>query len=779
MTSPCARSGRLSSSLAWGVLCLFGLPSLLWSAPDGAALFKQHCASCHGDKGEGVQTEYAHPLIGDRSLPELTEYIDKTMPEGEPEAINGEEAVVVSRFVYDTFYSPIAQARNRPARVDLSRLTVRQHRNVVADLIQSFRWNPKREDKQGLSGEYFKNRRFNKENRVIERVDPQINFDFGTKSPEEGKIEDYEFSIKWGGTITPPETGAYELIVHTEHAARLWINDTRTPIIDAWVKSGNDVEYRETMYLLGGRTYPIRLEFSKAKQGVNDADKQKEKPESKPASIKLLWKRPGMEVEPIAARFLAPGNAPETFILSTPFPPDDRSVGYERAASVSREWDQATTEAAIDTANYVVDHIGEFSATKKDAADRDAKLREFCAKFTERAFRRPLTDEERQLYIDQVYGEAGDPELGVRRVVLLAMKSPRFLFREVEQQNDPWDIASRLSFAMWDSMPDRDLREAVAKGNFVKSEQMRQQAERMARDPRANAKLHEFFMRWLKVEQHPDLTKDKEKYPGFDAQVAADLRNSLELTLDEFLRSDTTDLRQLFLTRQVYLNDRLAKFYGAQVPEGAEYAPVVLTEKDNGGILTHPYLMAGFAYTATSSPIHRGVFVSRSVLGRALRTPPVAVAPLAPDLHAGLTTRERVALQTSPEACQSCHTMINPLGFSFEHFDAVGRYRDAEQGKPIDAKGTYRDRKGDLVPIEGASGLAKFLADSDEVHTAFVDQLFQYCVKQSVRAYGPEVRNQLKSDFQKNNFNIRKLLVDIGLMSSIKHPAYNSATPGG
>ena len=522
------------------------------------------------------------------------------------------------------------------------------------------------------------------------------------------------------------------------------------------------------MFLLGGRSYPLRLEFSKAKQGVNDSDKEKDKkPKSLPASIKLLWKRPGMQVEPVAARFLKPVNGPEMFILSAPFPPDDRSVGYERAASVSREWDQATTEAAIEVANYVVDHISEFTATKKDSGDGDAKCREFCSKFAERAFRRPLTEEERKLYIDQIYGEAGNPELGVRRSVLLCMKSPRFLFREVELKNDQWDSAARLSFALWDSIPDKELRDAAAQGKLATREQIEKQAARMTNDPRATAKLNEFFLRWLKVEQHPDLTKDAAKYEGFDAAMACDLRSSLEMSLAEFLRSDSTDLRQLLQMKEVYLNGRLAKFYGVDRPADAPYEKVVLSADDSAGLLTHPYLMASFAYTATSSPIHRGVFIARSVLGRSLRPPPEAVAPLAPDLHAGLTTRERVILQTSPQACQTCHNMINPLGFSFEHFDAVGRYRTEENGKPIDAKGTYRARSGDAIPLEGASGMAKFLAESDEVHTAFVDQLFQYAIKQPIRAYGTESRADLKKRFVKNDLNVRKLLTDVAVVSAM------------
>src|SRR5262249_49660789 len=149
-------------------------------------------------------------------------------------------------------------------------------------------------------------------------------------------------------------------------------------------------------------------------------------------------------------------------------------------------------------------------------------------------------------------------------------------------------------------------------------------------------------------------------------------------------------------------------------------------------------LLATFAYTATSSPIHRGVFLARSVLGRSLRPPPEAAAPLPAELHPNLTTRERIMLQTRPTACTTCHAMINPLGFPLENFDAVGRFRAEEHGKAIDATGLYQTRTGDTVKFNGARELAQFLAASEETHDAFVEQLFHHLVKQPIRAYGPE-----------------------------------------
>src|SRR5439155_18475545 len=161
-------------------------------------------------------------------------------------------------------------------------------------------------DARGLKGEYYAGRRLGRGGAALDRIDPQVEFDFKTDTPAAGKIEPHEFSIRWSGSLLAAETGEYEFVVHTDHAARLWVNDNNRPLIDAWVKSGKDTEFKGTLFLIGGRVYPLRLEFSKAKQGVDDSKKQKEKPPSKPASIALLWKRPGRVLEPIPARQLSP-----------------------------------------------------------------------------------------------------------------------------------------------------------------------------------------------------------------------------------------------------------------------------------------------------------------------------------------------------------------------------------------------------------------------------------------------------------------------------------------
>jgi hypothetical protein len=442
----------------------------------GPQIYQAKCAACHGPDGQGT-AQHKQRLEGDKSVTQLAEVIAKTMPEDDPGTISAREVEAVAKYVHDSFYSSIARERNRPARVELARLTVRQYRQTVADLVASFRGTAEWGSERGLKGEYYAGRRIGGGRRgggggaAATRIDPQVSFDFGTDAPVEEITEPHEFSIRWDGSVLAPDTGEYQFVVRTDHAARLWVNDLEQPLIDAWVKSGNDTEYKATLFLVAGRVYPLRLEFTKAKQGVNDKDKQKETPPSKPASIALLWKRPHSVPEPIPSRQLSPTSSPEVCICSTHFPPDDRSYGWERGTSISKEWDQATTDAALEIVGYIATHLEKLSGVREDDAELAAKLKSFGRTFAERAFRRPLSDEETQL-VDKQFAATNDPVAAVKRVVVLVLKSPRFLFREVAGGSDGFDVAARLSFGLWDSMPDRELWNAAREGRVATKEQI-------------------------------------------------------------------------------------------------------------------------------------------------------------------------------------------------------------------------------------------------------------------------------------------------------------------
>ncbi|WP_394795228.1 DUF1592 domain-containing protein [Armatimonas sp.] len=716
-------------------------PALAKSAkPTGPQLFAAQCAPCHGAKGEGG-AGYNKALIGSQTIPELASFLNKTMPPG-PKHIVAADASQVAAFMQDAFYSPLAQERNRPARVSLSRLTARQFKSAVADLLGSFRPGAAVGTEHGLKAEYFKAKRFNNNERVLQRTDPQVVFDFGTAGPTTDQFEPHQFSIRWEGSLVAPDTGEYELVVKSDHAVQLWVNDSKKSLIDAWIKSGKDTEFRAPIYLLGGRSYPIRLEFSKSTVGVDDTKKKEGKP-APPAFVTLAWKRPHLTDEPIPSRCLVPSSVPETFLVNTPFPPEDRSMGYERSSMVSKAWDEAITNAALETAQFV--------ATRKWGMDE--KL--FARTFVERAFRRKLTDPEVERYVTRHFSQAPDTETALKRVVLLTLKSPFFLYRENNS-------ASKLALTLWDSLP----ADALLKADLATPEAIRTQAEKMLADPRAWSKVREFLLTWLKVDQYPDLAKDKKRFPEFDEAAASDLRTSLELFLENTAWGEKSDFRELLLSDKVYLNGRLAKVYGASLPSDAPFQPVSLDGSNRAGVLTQPYMLASLAYFSTSDPIHRGVLITRNFLGRVLAPPPIAVTPTPADLQPKLTTRQRVTIQTKPAACVSCHQMINPLGFPLERFDAIGKLRDKENDQPIDATGSYQTRKGTVAKFNGPRELAQFLASSDEVHATFVERLFQFVTKQPIRAYGPKTSLELQKRFAASGFNIKKLLVEIAVVAS-------------
>ena len=265
-------------------------------------------------------------------------------------------------------------------------------------------------------------------------------------------------------------------------------------------------------------------------------------------------------------------------------------------------------------------------------------------------------------------------------------------------------MASRLSYGLWDSMPDRELLHAAAAGKLATRDEVTRQAERMLDDPRAKAKLRTFLLSWTDADRPRKLSKDSKKFPGFNSAVIADLRTSLEMFLDHVAWSKKSDFRQLLLANTVYLNGRLAKFYGAKLPPDAPFTKVALDDGLRAGVLTHPYLMSSFAHSKDTSPVLRGVFLRARCAGGFIASAAGGIRAAIGRIAAHTDHAERVILQTKSDNCMMCHGIINPLGFTLEHFDAVGRYREKDNGKAVDASGEYKTRDGATVSVQDARG---------------------------------------------------------------------------
>jgi hypothetical protein len=746
----------------------------------GAVIFRKLCTECHGDHGQGVDGKYDDALIGDRSIDQLAKKIAKTMPEDNEGACVGEDARQVAAYIFDAFYSPVAQARNHPPAKDLTRLTIEQHRTSVMDVIGHFRQGPGFDrplaEEQGLRGMYRgvalpkpgevavdttpkDGIKMKRPNQKIERVDACVAFHFGADSPDKETMEAEQFQNHWEGSVVAEETGMYEFMIKTENGARLWINsdtnDDGHALIDAWVSSGPEVrEEKKSLFLLGGRAYRLVLDHFKFKE--------------KSASIELWWKPPHGVAEIIPQRALRTDRPRELMVVSTNFPADDRSIGYERGSTISKDWDRAVTEAAISAAEYVEERLDSLAGTKPGAPDRVEKLKRFAAEFVATAFRRPLSEEERRLYTELQFQTAKSPEQAVKRVVLFTLKAPQFLYPELSEPDkvDDFAVASRLALALWDSIPSKELTRAASEGKLHTRDQVMAQVQRMIGDSRTKAKLHGFFHHWLDMEHAENSSKDPKAFPGFNEEVMADLRTSLWLFIDGVVWSEKSDYRELLKADYLLLNDRLAKFYGTEDP-GEGFQRVTYDPKQRAGVVTHPYLLASMASSKQSSPIHRGVFLTRNIVGMALKPPPMAVAFDESHFHPELTMREKITELTRNNNCMSCHGVINPLGFSLENFDAIGRWRTKDNNKPVNAVTEFADEEGKKVCLTGPRDIVNYVADNPSGHRAFIRHLFEHTVKQQIPAYGPRVMDELQKSFAASGCNIQKLLGEIAAVAAL------------
>lgn len=728
----------------------------------GANVYAESCAECHGSSGQGVEGAYDDPLIGDATIGELTELISATMPEGDPEACVGEDAAAVASYIHHAFYSEAARIRNRPPRAELARLTAEQLRQSLADLYGRFEGMPWLEQRRGLEAKYFDGSRWKKENLKVERIDPVIDFDFGRQSPAEG-VKAEEFFIQWEGSLKVDHSGRYEIVLRSSCSCQMYFGARDRMLIDNHVQSEGKTEFRRTLQLTGGRLYPLRIEFVQRER----------KTEQPPASVSLSWVPPHGEEQIIPTRFLIPATMPGQFALQSKLPPDDQSYGYERGIAINRQWDESTTAAAIEFAEIAADELWPlYRRRNRDESDDDrSRLKQFLGELVETALRGKLDEESRKLYIDNQLAEEEDDAEAIKRVVLITLKSPRFLYPTLDYSpSESRRIANRLSLIVHDSLPsDQWLLKQIEENQLQSESQIREAARKMVSDPRALHKMRALVEHWFDLSDIDDIDKDPEEFEGFDVALTTELRGSFDAFVDEILSSEQSDFRQLLLADWTFTTEKLADFYGDSwqpAEDGDTYFKRSVSAPERAGILTHPLVTSSFAHHDATSPIHRGVLLYRHVLGRTLRPPNAAFMLLDAELHPDLTTRQRVELQTADTNCQVCHRKINPLGFALENFDAAGRYRTEESGKKIDPSGEYVDRQGNRVQFSNARELAEYLADSDDSRRAFVESAFEFFVKQPIAAFGADTADQLARDFAESDYNIRELIVNIAVIAA-------------
>lgn len=372
-----------------------------------------------------------------------------------------------------------------------------------------------------------------------------------------------------------------------------------------------------------------------------------------------------------------------------------------------------------------------------EADGGDACFATFLARFGRRAYRRPLDADEtaRLAAVFSTSRERWGVRVGVELALEAMLMSPDFLYR-VERPDpsavagdvvrlDPWQLASRLSYLFVGSTPDDELLDAAASGGLADAEGIETQARRLLDDPRAGDVMIRFFDEWLDLRQLEGLTKDPVLHPEYTEELAPLFREETHAFLREVLATEGGAFPLLLTADWSMMNRELAAYYGVEGPAGDAFERVELDGSRAAGILTQASFLATRAKSFETSPVHRGMFVRAGLLCGTVPPPPEGVRPIAPDPDPDLTMRERLRQHREDPNCNGCHRQMEPLGFAFEHFDAVGRWRDEENGLPVDATGEIVDSDVDGT-FDGASALGERLASSRQVSDCMAQQWFRY-----------------------------------------------------
>ncbi len=447
--------------------------------------------------------------------------------------------------------------------------------------------------------------------------------------------------------------------------------------------------------------------------------------------------------------------------------------------SVSFDNDFYDSVAMLDR-NLLVDYIeieGPIGVTKDNPLrDRivtcdfktggDTCLREILQAFGERAWRRPLVTSEvddLMKLIGVARAQTDTDEAGLRLALRAILLHPAFLYRveldpaptsEVSHPLGDYELASRLSYFLWSSMPDQALFDAASAGKLHDDAELDAQVDRMLADPRSHAMIDNFAGQWLYTREIADHQADYTLFPTYDPDLAASMKAESDLFFDEMLKSNDLGIDSLVKANFTYLDDRLAKHYGLPAPGSATPVRVTLKSGQRGGVLSQAALLTVTSNPDRTSPVKRGKWIMSNLLCAQPPDPPPNIPSITKTDLQGKTVREVLDEHTKNPVCASCHKVMDQLGFALENYDAIGAWRTVDNGFPIDSSGALPDGTKFKTEAEMADVIAK-------------DPRFPRCVAKKMYTYalgrGPTVADdpwldKLTTDFTSKGSKLRELV---------------------
>ena len=413
-----------------------------------------------------------------------------------------------------------------------------------------------------------------------------------------------------------------------------------------------------------------------------------------------------------------------------------------------------------------------FSCHPAEGADETACAERILSNLAARAYRRPVTDEAVAALMG-VYQSAhvqGGFERGIEHALRAILVSPRFLFRI---ERDPeglakgtvyrvgdFELASRLSFFLWSSLPDEDLLAAADDGRLSDPAELERQVSRMLADRRARALAENFAGQWLELRKVSTVKPDEKLFPEFDAELRFAMQEETELFFEEILRSNRSVL-ELIDSDSTYLNEQLASHYGIDGIHGSQFRQVHLEDPRRGGVLGHGSILSVTSYPNRTSVVIRGKWVLENLFGMPPPPPPPGIPELEEAAPEGekLPLRELMALHSRNPTCASCHVRMDPIGFALENFDAIGRWRDADGPTEIDASGELPGG----VTFDGPASLKRVLATHyrEAFASTVVEKLLTYALGRGLQYYDKATVRSIVRDAEGSGFRLADLIAGV------------------
>jgi hypothetical protein len=399
------------------------------------------------------------------------------------------------------------------------------------------------------------------------------------------------------------------------------------------------------------------------------------------------------------------------------------------------------------------------------------------------AYRRPLRagDVDTLLTFYREGLKQGTFETGIQLALRRLLASPSFVFRAEEEPGqlptsnsrlprmvagtfrvNTHELANRLSFFLWSSMPDATLFRLAEQGQLGRPEVLEAQVRRMIADPRADAMMQNFAGQWLHVRNLQNSAPNTDEFPDFDNDLRDGLRREVELFFGAVLREDRS-VRDLLTADFTFVNERLAKHYGIPYVYGSQFRRVTLAETARHGLLGKGSILLATSHADRTAPVLRGKWILENLLGTPPPPPPQVVPPLeeSPAI-APKTMRERMAVHRQNPACAGCHRVTDPLGFVLENFDGVGAFRVREAGAPVDATGTAPDG----TPVNGVVELRQaLLRHQDAFVFTLTEKLMIYALGRGLEAYDMPVVREIVRDAGRQDYRFSSVL--LGIVKSV------------